>query len=165
MRRALRGWEFSSTVLVVLALVPAGAHLFELPNKMALSPAEYMIAQQLYSGWALFGLIVIPALISTLVYAWLLRDQPRRFAAALLAFALMAISHAVFWIFTQPMNRLTQNWTQLPEDLARARAQWEYSHAVGAVLVFFALLALLRARAAEPAPASAQADQFARAGR
>ncbi len=39
------------------------------------------------------------------------------------------------------MNVLTQNWTMPPPNLAAARTQWEYSHAVNAVLTFLAFVA------------------------
>jgi hypothetical protein len=45
-------------LFVARAFVPSGAHLAGLPNKMALSPAEYMVVQRIYRGWALFGTVV-----------------------------------------------------------------------------------------------------------
>jgi len=49
----------------------------------------------------------------------------------------------VFWTFTFPVNQQTSNWTVLPPDRARLRAQWEYSHAASAVLNLIALVALI----------------------
>ena len=39
-------------MLTALALVPSGAHLAALPNKMAMAQAAYFVAQQIYAGWA-----------------------------------------------------------------------------------------------------------------
>ena len=36
-------------VSVALYLVPTGAHLFELPGKMAMSPTDYMVMQTIYT--------------------------------------------------------------------------------------------------------------------
>jgi hypothetical protein len=36
----------------------------------------------------------------------------------------------------------TNNWTITPQDFEAARRQWEYSHAVNAVLTFVALLTI-----------------------
>jgi len=40
------------------------------------------------------------------------------------------------------MNVASDNWTVAPEDFEAARRQWEYSHAVNAVLTFMALIAI-----------------------
>src|SRR5262245_47064777 len=37
--------QFVAMVLTALALVPGGAHLFALPNKISLSESDYFIAQ------------------------------------------------------------------------------------------------------------------------
>jgi hypothetical protein len=137
---------------VAICLVPAGAHLAELPNKMALPASAYMTVQTIYAGWALFGIPIFAALGLTLAYtvvAW--RHRSARWLA-LLAFLALAATQAVFWTWTYPMNVLTQNWTVTPADLDAARRQWEYSHAVNAVITFAALvlvtLAAIRRRAA-----------------
>jgi hypothetical protein len=49
-------------MLTALALVPSGAHLAALPNKMAMAQAAYFVAQQIYAGWALFGIVLFGAL-------------------------------------------------------------------------------------------------------
>lgn len=53
---ALRAVQFLAIVLTALALVPAGAHLAELPNKIGLDQEAYFIVQSIYRGWALFGI-------------------------------------------------------------------------------------------------------------
>jgi len=37
----------------------------------------------------------------------------------------------------------TDNWTVLPETFEAARRQWEYSHAVNAVLTFVAFVSVV----------------------
>jgi hypothetical protein len=136
--------RFFSLLFVALVLAPALAHLLELPNKIGLSREEYLVVQQIYSGWALLGNVVFGALLSTLVLTIMVRHQPRVFALTLAAFLCVVAAHVVFWIFTFPANQLTSNWTVLPENWMALRAQWEYSHAAGAVLnlVGFILLVL-----------------------
>lgn len=56
--------RFLSLLFAALALAPALAHLFELPNKLGLSRDEYLAVQQIYSGWALLGFVVWAALLA-----------------------------------------------------------------------------------------------------
>jgi len=49
---ALRLIQFLAIMFTALALVPSGAHLAALPNKMAMAQAAYFVAQQIYAGWA-----------------------------------------------------------------------------------------------------------------
>src|SRR5712671_5901148 len=63
---ALRLIQFLAIMFTALALVPSGAHLAALPNKMAMAQAAYFVAQQIYAGWALFGIILSGALVANL---------------------------------------------------------------------------------------------------
>jgi hypothetical protein len=144
-------WWFSSIACVALALVPAGAHLAELRHKFRLSAHDYLVVQQLYAGWSLFGAVVSGALLSTGVLAVLVRREPRLLTAIVLAFLCILATQIVFRVYTQPVNRATRNWTVLPENWMQLRNQWEYSHAASAVLNLIALFALLYAAVSQAA--------------
>jgi hypothetical protein len=98
--------------------------------------------QQIYRGWALLGFVVVGAFASTAALAVLQRGQGTSFYLALAATLCIALSLAVFFLFTFPANRATQNWTVLPDGWETLREQWEYSHATVAVLYFIALASL-----------------------
>jgi uncharacterized membrane protein len=136
---ALRVAQFLAVVLTALALVPAGAHLFALPNKIFLSQEQYFVVQGIYRGWALFGVVLIGALVVNLVLALMLRRRRGPFWLALAAFICVAGSLAVFFTWTYPANQATSNWTFAPENWRELRTQWEYAHAAGAVLTLIAL--------------------------
>src|SRR5215468_7235568 len=51
-----------AVISVALCLIPAGAHFFELANKMYLPTAEYMTTQKIYAGWSFFGVAIIAAI-------------------------------------------------------------------------------------------------------
>lgn len=136
-------------VAVALYLVPTGAHLFELPGKLALSSSDYMVVQTIYSGWALFGAVIFAALLLTLLHAVLRRDRAAVCLLSLAAFLCLAATQVAFWMFTYPMNGASANWTVTPEHFETARRQWEYSHAVSAVLTFLALVAIASAVAVD----------------
>jgi hypothetical protein len=129
-------------VLVAICLVPAGAHFFELPHKMALSPERYMTVQGIYAGWALFGIAIAAALMLTAAHTFMVRDDRAAFTFVLIAFLCLVATQMIFWSFTYPMNVASENWTRMPESFEAARRQWEYSHAASAALTFAALIAI-----------------------
>lgn len=135
--------RFLSLLFTALALAPAMAHLLELANKIALPRDDYLTVQHIYDGWALLGFVVFGALLATLALAVLTRRRGREFAYALTAFLSIAGTQVIFWTFTFPANRITRNWTVLPDNWMAVRAQWEYSHAASALLNLLALVAVI----------------------
>lgn len=133
----------ASLALAALVLMPAGAHLLALPNKIGMNAGDYLVAQQAYRGWALTGVLVFAGIIATAVYAWRTRGTGALGHAVQLALACLVASQVVFWTLVFPGNQQTQNWTTLPADWETLRARWEYGHALGAVLDLVALGALL----------------------
>jgi hypothetical protein len=145
-----RAAQLLAIVLTALALVPAGAHLFELPNKIGLAQESYFIVQNIYRGWALFGIVLFGALAANLWLTILLRRRGAAFWLALAGFLLVALTLLIFFTWTFPANQATANWTLAPDNWQALRTQWEYAHATNAILTFLALcsvtLAALLAR-------------------
>jgi hypothetical protein len=139
---ALKLVLFLAVILTAVCLIPAGAHLFELPNKIGLAQDQYFIVQSIYRGWALFGAVLFPAIGAILALTIMLRRQRAAFRYALAAFVCMA---AIFFIWTYPANVATNNWTAVPDHWEALRRQWEFAHATNAVLTFLALCALMGA--------------------
>jgi hypothetical protein len=138
----LRTAQFLALVFTALALVPAGTHLFELPNKIGLPQDDYFVVQGIYRGWALFGIVLFGALAANLAAAFVARRQRAPFWLALMAFLLVAATLVIFFTWTYPANQATSNWTVVPENWQELRLQWEYAHATNAVLTFLALCAV-----------------------
>jgi hypothetical protein len=138
----LKFFGLIAVVSVAMCLVPAGAHFFELANKMSMSQPEYMTVQKIYAGWSFFGIAVIAALLITLMHTFMVRSDRTAFFLSLAAFLCLAATQGIFWTFTYPMNVASNNWTVTPADFEAARRQWEYSHAVNAVLTFVALVTI-----------------------
>jgi len=141
---AIRIVAFFALVSTALALVPYGAHLFSLPNKIGMSEEHYFIAQRAYDNWALVSLILFPAMLFNIVLAVLLRAEPLAFYLAVAGCLAMIATLPIFFAFTYPGNAATQNWTIVPDNWEYLRTRWEYSHAVNAILTFasFCLIAL-----------------------
>jgi hypothetical protein len=96
--------QFLALALTALALVPSGAHLFELANKMSLGAEQYFIVQSIYRGWSLFGIVLFGALIANLALALLLRGRGAPFALALFGFSRLSFSSSGP---TRPIRRPT----------------------------------------------------------
>jgi hypothetical protein len=129
------------------------AHLAALPNKMAMAQAAYFVAQQIYAGWALFGIVLFGALVANLAHAIVLRRLGRSFGYALASFLLIAANLAIFFVWTFPTNQATNNWTVVPNNWDDLRSQWEYSHAANAVVTFAALVCVVIAVLRQPSQA------------
>jgi hypothetical protein len=133
----------ASLLLAMLSMLPAAAHLLELPNNIKLSGTEYLTAQRLYRGWAFAGVGVAAAWLCTLALLFMLRDTPTAFAFAWVAFVCIAGTQIVDWTFARPVNRITADWTFLPGDWLELRYRWEYAQAASAILGLIALVALI----------------------
>jgi hypothetical protein len=138
----LRPVQLIAIISAALYLVPTAAHLFEMPNKLRLPAGDYMVAQKLYAGWSAFGIVIVIAIGATLLNAIMVRGDRRAFRTSLTALIALSITQVVFWSFTYPMNIASANWTVLPEPFEASRRQWEYSHAISAVMTFVALMAI-----------------------
>lgn len=129
---------FLAVVITGLALTGPAAHLYALPNKIGMAREPYFIAQSIYSGWWMVGLQFPLAILANLAMAYVLRADPAAMGLALAAAILIVLELTVFFIWTQPANAATSNWTVSPANWEELRRQWEYSHAVNAGIVFAA---------------------------
>ena len=155
---ALRTVQFIAALLAGIALIPAGAHLFALPNKIGLAPEPYFIVQNIYRGWALFGIVWFGALIATAVLAFMLRGQSLPCAFAAIAALCIVAMLIVFFVWTFPANQATGNWTVMPANWETLRRDWEYSHAVNAVLALAAFCSLVLSILTGPSPSGGEAS-------
>jgi hypothetical protein len=135
----VRALQFFAVVLTALAFVPGGAHLSELPHKIALSQQDYFVVQSIYRGWALFGIVICAAIAANLLLALMFWRRGKRFWPSVAAALILVITLLVFFEWTYPTNQLTDNWTIMTADWRALRAQWELSHAANALLTFAAL--------------------------
>jgi hypothetical protein len=144
---------FIALLSTALALGPALAHAFELPNKIGLPQADYFTVQQIYAGWNRLAIVLAIELASMLALAVMSRRRPEVFWPVLLAIMSLACAQAIFWVFTYPANVATGNWTSVPADWQMWRVRWEYSHLAGAVFQILAISALIVAALRRGLPA------------
>jgi hypothetical protein len=142
--------QFLAIILTALAFVPSGAHLAELPNKVAMAQTAYFVAQQIYTGWAFFRVVLFGALAVNLAHTIVLRRLGQSFGYALASFLFIAAGLVIFFVWTFPTNQATNNWTVVPKNWDELRSQWEYSHAANAVVTFAALVCVVIAVLRQP---------------
>ena len=131
----MRALVLISLWLGALLLIPSGAHVLEMPHKLAMDRAAYFSAQQMYLGWALFGLLIVLKIILDAVLAFVWRRTSRLAACgALISAALIGCGLIVFFVWVQPANIATSNWATQPSDWVVLRQNWEYGHLAIAVL-------------------------------
>jgi hypothetical protein len=138
-----------AVLLAALCLVPVGAHVLELPAKMAMDREAYFTTQTIYNGWALFGILEAAAIVADLVLAWMARGQPMTMAFAAASAGLIVAALVAFFSLTFPGNIATQNWTVVPDNWEALRFNWEIGHATEAVLTGLSLLFITTAAVAQ----------------
>ncbi|WP_274425235.1 DUF1772 domain-containing protein [Chelativorans sp. YIM 93263] len=139
----MKALQLTVIILIALSFVPSGAHLIELPNKITLDREAYFTVQQIYRGWALFGIPLFAALSTSLILAVLSRSEGLPFLYASASFILVLVSLITFFTWIFPANQATENWTTIPENWEALRRQWEYTHAVNAVMMLAALVSAI----------------------
>lgn len=139
---ALKLTQFLALVLTALALVPGGAHLFAMPNKIDLAQTDYFIAQSVYRDWAWFGTVLIGAIVINFILTIMVRRRPLGFALTAFNLLCLVANLAIFFAWTFPANQATNNWTAVPANWEMLRTQWEYSHAINAAITFVGFCSL-----------------------
>lgn len=148
-------------MLVALAMVPAVAHALEFPAKRRLPQDAYLTVQRIYyPGFTIAGLAEGFSLIAALALVLFTPRGSTSFALSLTALILLLTMHAVYWIVTEPVNKIWLKGQQLSRagtaffrmdtgggrvresEWTALRDRWEYSHLVRAVLVTIALALL-----------------------
>ena len=133
--------SFIALVLTAIALIPAGAHVFEMAGKMKLGRDAYFVVQGFYRGWAWFGIAIVGSFLACLTNVVLPGNRRDRLLS-LFAALMIAVSLAIFFVFVDPANQITQNCTTIPANWKNWRTQWEWGHVASAVCILFAFLAL-----------------------
>jgi hypothetical protein len=151
--------HFLAIVLTALALVPGGAHLLELANKMQLERDAYFAVQGIYQGWSMAGFVLVAAIAMNLIVAIARWRNGHVVRLSLAAFLFLLATLGIFFGITEPANQATAYWTAMPEDWVEVRARWEYSHAVSALLTLLALCCAVGAGLAGWSPALERAER------
>jgi hypothetical protein len=151
-------------LLLSVAMALALAHALEAPGKRRLDLQTYRAVQQIYyPGFTYAGVSEPLAIVALLALAVARSAERAQFLLVVISLMCVVAMHAVYWVFTHPINRL---WLERVEigglserffgrDLAknhaygddeqwrRLRSRWERSHVARAALGLAAFVSLL----------------------
>jgi hypothetical protein len=137
--------QLTAVAFTAIALMPAGAHVFEMSGNLRLAPSAYITVQSVHHGWVLFAVAMLFATAAIGLHTFLVRRNTASYGWSWVALVGLGAAQIVFWTVAYPINVATEGWTALPVDLDTARRQWEHAIAGAAILSFAGLLALVRA--------------------
>lgn len=151
--------QILAVLLVAAAWAFAFAHAAEYPGKMRLERDAYLTVQTIYYPGFTIGGASEP--LASIALAALLAFTPPGTAAfwlTALALAASAATQLIFWLVTQPVNRIWASKLDLGKagerffspdkaaslgDWTALRDRWETSHLARAALMSVALVALV----------------------
>ena len=136
--------QLTAVAFTAIALIPAGAHVFEMSGNLGLAPSAYVTVQSVHHGWVLFAVAMLFATAAIGLHTFLVRRNAASYGWSLVALVAVGAAQIVFWAVAYPINAATEGWTALPVDFDTARRQWEYAIAAAGILSFAGLLALVR---------------------
>lgn len=153
-----------ATFLTAVVMGQALAHAMEMPGKMRLNRDQYYTVQSInYPGFTIGGAAEPLSILATGTALLLAASGSETFQLIGGALAALAITHVLFWIVVQPVNRQwlgsvklsgaaehffrTGESGGLSGDWTRLRDRWEMGHAARSVTSATALLLLLLAMA------------------
>jgi hypothetical protein len=158
--------QMLQVVTIVLAAVGMGlslAHALELPGKLRLDRDAYRAVQTIYyPGFTIGGAFGEPgAILATCLLLIVTPYGTPAFWLTLAALVCLLIEHGLFWLITQPVNKVWLKEQNLrgagaaffaagadlsgERNWATLRDRWEYSHLARAAFAMLSLIALVLA--------------------
>jgi Anthrone oxygenase len=155
-----------TVILVAVAMALSLAHALELPGKMRLDKKAYYAVQPIYyPGFTIGGGVGdFGGTLVTIILLFLTPWGSADFWLTLVALLGLIGMHAVYWLFTHPVNQFWLEGEKLdkfssgffsfgtkrskleketPPDWTELRNRWEYSHVARAGLALVSLIALV----------------------
>lgn len=142
-------WRFITIMLTSLSLSLSMAHLLALPQRMKFDQQLWVEVTVFENVYRLFGSVgavfEIGAILAAIVLAFLVRKRRSAFYWTLGGALLLVLAFVSWILFVAPMNTEFAQWltNPIPADWTRYRNQWEYAHAINAIIKIFGLSLLV----------------------
>ena len=157
--------QIISLLLLAIVVTTTLGHALELPGKIRLSKEHYLAIQPIYyPGFTIAGAAEPLGLLALLALT-VTTSGGAQFWLMLAALLALAVTHALYWLWTHPVNNFwlkdfelkgagkgffsfgagrldTADWTAL-------RDRWEYSHVARALFALMAFICLATAGAVD----------------
>jgi hypothetical protein len=132
-------------VLAGLALIRPMMDLAAVSSVISLTKDDYAAVQDANKSWAWLDLIRLASFFSIVGLLFIEREHNRVMWPIRGAFTAQLVIVVLYVAFTLPINITTFNWTFFPDsNWAWLRIEWEYAHALSAIIggISFVLLLL-----------------------
>jgi len=145
----IRAWRFITLMLASFSLSLSMAHLLELPQRMQFDQQLWVRVTVVENVYKLFGSVgavfEVTAILTAIVLAFLVRKHGSTFYWTLGGAILLVLAFVSWIMFVLPMNAEFAQWgtNPIPADWTRYRDQWEYAHAVNALIKIIGLSLLV----------------------
>lgn len=145
-------FRFLTIMFVAASMGMALCHLLEMPVRLQYPPGLWIDVTVIQGTYRHFGPPIGAAIegvawVGTAALAVLAWRRSEQVALTAAAAALMIAAHAAWWLWVFPANAQFPGMTpdNFPPDFDAIRRQWEYTHAVRALLQISALACLVAA--------------------
>jgi uncharacterized membrane protein len=145
----IRTWRFLTMILTSFSLSLSMAHLLELPQRMQFDQQLWIKVTVIENVYKLFGSVgavfEITAILTAIVLVFLVRRRGSTFYWTLGGAIFLVMAFVSWIVFIAPMNAEFAKWltNPVPMDWTRYRNQWEYAHAVNALIKMIGLSLLV----------------------
>lgn len=145
----IRTWRFITLMLAALSLSLSMTHLLELPQRMQFDQQLWVRVTVFENVYRLFGSVgaafEITAILTAIVLVFVVRRCGSTFYWTLGGAILLVLAFVSWIMFVAPMNAEFAKWltNPVPADWTRYRDQWEYAHAVNALIKIIGLSLLV----------------------
>jgi hypothetical protein len=96
-----------TVILVAIAMALSLAHVLELPGNLRLDRDTYLKVQTIYyPGFTIGGIREPVAALALLMLLFMTQTGTTAFWLMLMAFIALGLMHLIFWLMTQPVNKL-----------------------------------------------------------
>lgn len=142
-------WRFVALMLAAFSLSLSMTHLLEFPRRMLFDKDLWVRVTVVEGVYALFGSVgavfELGAILTAFLVAFLVRKRGKIFYWTLGGAILLLIAFISWIIFVASANAELARWltAPVPANWAETRNQWEYAHAVNAVIKIFGMSALV----------------------
>jgi hypothetical protein len=144
----MRFWRFITLMLTALNMAMAFSHLLQMGPRLSYDGPMWRSTQNMYINYGppIGSTIEMGAFGSTLLLSILVFRRGATARWTWLGMICFAIAQVLYWFLVQPVNNQMITWPldSVPPGWESLRSQWEYTHAVRAILMILGFASLVR---------------------